>query len=27
LHEGDKVKFTADKIKEGYTVMHIEIAK
>ncbi|MFY9259276.1 MAG: copper-binding protein [Gallionella sp.] len=27
LHEGDKVKFTADKLKEGYTVLHIEIVK
>lgn len=27
LHEGDKVKFTAEKLKTGYTVLHIELAK
>ncbi len=27
LHEGDKVKFTADKVDKIYTVIHIEPAK
>lgn len=27
LHVGDKVKFTVDKLKTGYTVLHIEVVK
>lgn len=27
LHEGNKVKFTADKVGKVYTVIHIEVVK
>ncbi|MDD4959382.1 MAG: copper-binding protein [Gallionella sp.] len=27
LHVGDKVRFTVEKLKTGYTVLHIEVVK